>query len=537
MPAIDARATTTGPVHDTDICIVGTGPAAMTLARSLPASCGRITLIESGGLDPDPDLHALNETIEAGYPRRREFMDRVRLFGGSSNLWPGRCMTLQPWDLEPRDWITHSGWPISFPELAAYYPIAARQLGLPTAAHPVLAGTGTGTGTGTAGNDTPGLFTPELWRDLAVWARKPWRIGAAQWRDLHRDSRRTLLFHLSALEITLTPDGAAVESLRAASTGGTQMQVRARTFVLAAGTLENTRLLLASRGHSAQGVGNPHDQLGRYYMDHPRAVIGRVRVSPKARLGDLLGKPLPDGRLKSALVLAPTVQRAEGLAGCLLELEPSYTPGSTLLYGTALETLRRLYRRRYGCGPDAKVPFRQAAHHLYQVTLREIMPHRLYHWTHQLKKQRAGELVVVAHCEQMPNPQSRLSLSDRRDRHDIPLLRVDWRVGDTELHSASRTLQLLDERLGQLGAGRLIARETDILFGDAAHPMGSTRMSRDPRRGVVDSDCRVHGIANLYVAGGSVFPTGGYANPTLTIVALALRLAEHLGRTSRCRTN
>ena len=134
----------------------------------------------------------------------------------------------------------------------------------------------------------------------------------------------------------------------------------------------------------------------------------------------------------------------------------------------------------------------------------------------------------MIHCEQAPNPASRVTLTSDRDRFGTPTPCLDWRVGEPEQRSARRLLQLLDGVLRRQGLGEMIEADDMLQFGDAAHPMGTTRMSGDPRTGVVDANCRLHGVGNLYVAGSSVFSTGGYANPTLTIVALALRLAEHL---------
>lgn len=526
MPVLNVASEDPGAIHETDICIIGSGPAGGTLATALGQMSCRVTLVESGGIDPDPALQSLNEIAYSGYPGRQDFMTRVRLFGGASNLWPGRCMRLRPLDIARRDWVANSGWPISYDELARYYPAAAQRLGLPS-----LPNRPDATDIYAYGGDEAGLAEAgELRPDCALWGKSPRRIGKADRRRFERRGDRTLLLSLTALELRMNEAQTRVTTIRAVSPGGRRVELRAHVFVLACGGLENARLLLASHKQYASGVGNTHDQVGRYYMDHPRAIAGRVRLTGRPNLGRLLGVPLADGRLKMGLTLSPDRLETEGLLSCLVDLEPSYSPGSTLIYGSAMEAARRLYRRRFGHHAGQRVPLAVAGRYLYQLTLRELMPHWLYHQLHFIRKRRATELVAVAHCEQAPDPASRVTLTADRDRFGMPKPCLHWQVGEPEQRSAQRTLQVLDSVLRRQRLGELTESDATPEFGDAAHPMGTTRMSSDPRAGAVDSDCRIHGMDNLYMAGSSVFATGGYANPTLTIVALALRLADHLRR-------
>ncbi len=524
MPILNAASDAMTTTLETDVCIIGAGPAGLALAAALPPMRRPVTVVESGGVDPNPALASLNEIVQQGDALRQDFMSRVRLLGGASNLWPGRCMRLRPRDLAPRPWVPHSGWPLAYDELSQYYPGAARLLRLPPLPEtsdasdccPVIGAEGRLTG------------ADELAADWALWAKSPLRFGKAMGPLFKPAKGDTLVLNLTALELRVNEGQNQVTAIRAAGPDGKVVELRARVFVLACGGLENARLLLASRSQAVAGIGNGTDQVGRYYMDHPRAVAARLRLTGRPNLGRLLGVPLADGRLKLGLTLAPTIEQTEGMVGCLVELEPAYSPGSTLIYGSALEVVRRVHRRRFGHQPDMPVSWGAASRYLYQLTVREIMPHRLYHLLHHLRKRRATELVTVLHCEQAPDPANRVTLTHERDHLGLPRLGLHWRVGEAERRSARRLLQALDVVCQRHGLGALADADGSIQFGDAAHPMGTTRMSSDPRHGVVDADCRVHGIANLYVTGSSVFPTGGYANPTLTIVALALRLADHL---------
>jgi hypothetical protein len=173
---------------------------------------------------------------------------------------------------------------------------------------------------------------------------------------------------------------------------------------------------------------------------------------------------------------------------------------------------------------------------IYLLAPRELMPHTLYRASRLLKgwlSRGVSELIVVNYCEQLPNPQSRVYLSEKRDQLNVPRLVLDWRIRAEETRSLMRLQALLDSHLRthQLGyVDNTSEPFSELLYTDASHHIGTTRMSTDLRTGVVDADCKVHGVDNLFIAGSAVFPTAGYANPTLTIVALAIRLAEHLKR-------
>jgi len=524
MPIVDTQ---TGRPHDSiaaDLCIIGSGPAGLTLAAALADTRMRILVVESGGLEPDPRTQALNQIEQTGQAETGAFMTRLRLVGGTSNVWPGRCMRLGPLDLGARDWLGLRGWPIGADEFDRYYPAAARILRLP----PLPRVTDASDLCRPSGAEARLLADSALVGDTALWARAPLRFGQAN-RDLLRHAPQlTLLTHLTAVDIRLNAGADRVVAIRAVTAAGRTLELKAGRFVLACGGLENARLLLASNSRCAAGVGNAEDQVGRCFMDHPRAVLGRLDLSPGVDMGRLLGLPLAAGRLKTGLALAPERQRAAGLVNALLELEPVYTPMSGRVYGSAQEVVRWMLRRRYGHQSDAGVSWAEATRYIYQLTLREVIPHRIYHLLHRIKRRARRQLMAVVHCEQPPAAHNRVRLGQSRDRLGMPRLLLDWRVGAAEARAAEHLLRALNQACRRQGLGALAPDHPAGPFGDASHHMGTTRMSDTARHGVVNADCRVHNIANLYIAGSSVFPTGGYANPTLTIVALALRLAEHL---------
>lgn len=491
-----------------------------------------VCLIESGGLHPEEDTQALCDLKSAGYPVRENFMSRARYYGGSCNLWAGRSMQLTEADLAGRGWVPESGWPIPHSELAAYYAAAAGVLRLP------------GLERFDARTFAPEMTRPErtlfsrgpLVPRVSLWAKRPLRFGAAYRSRLRRSPRVRLVLHANATGIRLGPDGTAVEALEASTLEGRRLSVRAGIYVIACGALENARLLLVSRDVHTSGIGNEFDLVGRYFMDHPRCVHGRVRLYPGQRLPLLRGRPLRDGKVQLGMGLSSEIQRREGLLNHYATLESEFSGYTRARYESFVQTMKVLLRRGYaGSRWDVgRSGLGEVPGLIYLLTPKELMPHFLYRLNARLRErlpQRAEEgCVVVYFCEQPPDPESRVTLGPERDRLGMSRLVLRWRIGPEVTRSVLRLQELLGKRLKDAGIGELEPSDAEIRYTDASHHMGTTRMGDTPRTGVVDTDCLVHGLSNLYVAGGSVFPSAGHANPTLTIVALSLRLAERLKR-------
>ena len=308
--------------------------------------------------------------------------------------------------------------------------------------------------------------------------------------------------------------------------------MRAKTFVLATGATENARLLLASNDRVPHGLGNDHDLVGRYFMEHPHVWSGYFVASDPAFA-------LPTSRFRIQRVngvavmakwtVAEEVRRRERLLGYCVSIHPVDTPEISDGTYSAVRLLRGLRDRRM---PP------HTGRHLKRVV--GGLPGIVSDLADRRRRKRAGRreagtgrVYRMDHMgEQMPDPESRVTLSHERDPLGMPRVRLDWRLAAEDLRSMARSQEILDEELRRTGAGRLqifLDEETPPpgLKG-GWHHMGTTRMDDDPKRGVVDRHGAVHGIANLFVTGSSVFPTVGYANPLLTVGALAIRLADRL---------
>jgi choline dehydrogenase-like flavoprotein len=526
----DARALAPGALVEADICIVGGGAAGLTLAQQLARSSLSICLLESGGEAVEPDIQSLYDMESSGYPQRQNYMSRARYFGGSCNLWAGRSMRLDPIDFESREWVPDSGWPIRYEEVTGYYPAAAKVLELPGVTPADLDGYRNAMTADEIALFADGTFSPTT----PLWARRTQRFSSYL-RRLRQAPRIRALLHASLTGFQLNEAGSAVTSARAGTLAGNTFTLRAGRYVLACGGLENARLLLASRDRHPQGVGNAHGLVGRYFMDHPRAVYGRVHVPANVRLSALRGRPLPDGKMQIGIGLSAETQRREKLLNHYVTLESQTSGYAEARYQAMVQTAKVLLRRGHaGSRWDfGRMKFRDLPEMVYLLSPKELLPHWMYRALVACReaiprKPSPRTYIVVYFCEQPPDARSRATLTNDVDALGVPRLSLHWHIGDEVRDSMRRMQSLLQSRLAATGMGRLDPGGDDFDFTDASHHMGTTRMSVDARQGVVDTDCRVHGVDNLYIAGSSVFPCAGYANPTLTIVALSLRLADHL---------
>ena len=529
MKFIDANQLRPASNVETDICIVGAGAAGITIASGLSNTSRNICLVESGSHYPDEQVQSLYDLENVGYPVRENFMSRARYFGGTTNLWPGRCLVLGENDFKKRAWVANSGWPIDYAELVDYYRIASGTLRLPDFDHfnPEVLSNKLGKCEAALMKD------PCLSLNVALWAKRPRRFGRDFFTQLKKAPNIKTLLNLNVVGIVLNDNAGSVKCLVALTLNGEKVAIFAKYFVLACGGLENARLLLLSRDKQKNGVGNKYDNVGRYFMDHPKCVQGRVQLKDGVNLSNFLMFPLKNGKIQLGIRLSDRIQKEEGLLNNYLSLHVKYSDKAQDSYHVFVQRVKRLLRRGHaGKRFDAfdsqitKIPDL-----IYLLQPQEIMPHTLYRLYARYRNQKIDEFVIVNYCEQEPNSESRVTLSRQRDRLNMNLLRLDWRIGSKEQHSMVRLQELLHEYLRSNDAGYVVDschKNESLDYLDASHHMGTTRMSDDPRKGVVDKNCRVYDVANLFVAGSSVFPTSGHANPTLTIVALSLRLADFL---------
>ncbi|MCB1885206.1 MAG: GMC family oxidoreductase [Geminicoccaceae bacterium] len=500
-----------------DVCVVGAGAAGITLALELKGQGLDVVLLEAGGAEVEDGSQALYAGRAPGLPIELDWA-RLRCLGGSTNHWGGRSRPFGPEALRPRPWFAPEGWPLAADDLAAPQARALElcEIGLapgedwdaPLAKLEARAFAG-------------GRLKPGLWR-----FSPPTAFGERYGKDLDAAPDVRLVLNAPLVGIDLDGGLGRVVRLRVQNRTGRRATVRPGTVVLAMGGIENPRLLLAQRGQTPDGIGNRHDMVGRCFMGHPvyepLTVALADGVVPPAFLAD---RDLPDGR------------RVEGFLGLTPEAQADLKTGAIdgAFYAggqfgpPGVKALRRILRevRQGHFPPNLAGEIGTVAGDLGGIA-REAML-RLG-WQGALNTYTVSILL-----EQEPNPMSRVRLGDESDALGLPRVVVDWRLSDRDKATVRTYARVLAEEVGRVGLGRAYledwASDESLDFpqhGNSAHHMGTTRMGNDPRSSVVDPDCRVHGLDNLYVAGSSVFPASGSVHPTLNLVTLAVRLAGHL---------
>lgn len=531
---------------DADICIVGAGPAGISIALALLGSGLNVVLLESGGEGNDESTQALYQGVVED-DRMHSPLDRYRMrrYGGSSTVWGGRCMPFDAIDFEHRTYVPLGDWPIDLNDVAPFYPRANALCEAGDFEYKAHTAFGSTMPALIQGFDTPHFSADSLERFSC-----PTDFGA-RYRNRLRDAQNVrLVMRANLTRITMDATCKTVQSVEARSLTGAVFSIRARKFVLAVGGLEVVRLLLNHPGSSGRGLGNAHDVVGRYYMCHLAGTIGEVRFADKVKVQHGYSRSDEGVYCRRRLALLPQTQQAQGLSNFVARLhhpritDPQHRTGILSLLCLARFMVPYEYAKRLYGGRRMSVGL--WFHHLYNVLLDlPAVVGFLWHWVRYrtlaarkfpsiVVKPRANRYSIDFHAEQLPNPQSRVSLDARTDQWGVQRLRVDWRYTPRDVESVKAALALLAEDLAGSGVARFSyepaeVEEEMVRYGAyGGHHIGTARMGTDPATSVVDAHCKLHEVDNLFIAGSAVFPTSSQANPTLTIVALALRLADHL---------
>jgi choline dehydrogenase-like flavoprotein len=522
----DARQVPDEATLGADVCIVGAGAAGITLALELAGTGLSVVLVESGGLNEERASRRLNAGETDGLPYGPLEALRVRALGGSTHRWGGWSRPLAREDVEPRPWVRNSGWPIPYEDVTAFYERASELLRLGPLDYDTAA-------VERIPNPRVRLIPLQGSRVASFLIRfsPPARFGTMYVESLRRAENVRCLLHANAVELVTDAGGGRVERVRIATLQGKRFEVAPRVAVLAAGGIENARLLLLSTRVSPSGIGNEHDLVGRYFMEHPVLDMGRLLREPGAPPLDLYDTTFSyhnpaiavDGVAVTAYLAAtPQVERHEQLLRHRVLFRTAYRGEEAA--GT--EALKRLMgRSRLPVLRQRRLwDVARVARHAPRVATAVV--------GRRLKVRRLERVVaVLTIVEPEPIPESRVTLGTTRCALGLPRACVTWRLSERVTHTFRRATAIVGEELARAGIGTIEPIPEDGAQRSPMwcwHHIGTTRMSSEENQGVVDPNCRVHSISNLYVAGSSVFPTAGCDMPTLTIVALAVRLAAHI---------
>ena len=510
-----------------DICIIGAGAAGITLALELEATGLRVCLLEAGGAMYAAETQRLLEGNAGGerHPILRE--SRVSALGGSTTVWAGWCRPLEALDFEPRDWCQAIGWPFGLDELRPFYIRAHEICGLTAFDYDP--------------NHWAGVLGPE--RILSGDPNFSNEIFHIQVRNfgfhyadaLERSKNIDLVLHAPVTRLRM--EGASCIAAVFRTPAGHELEIQADRFVLAAGGIENPRLLLLSANDPAGAPGNAGGLVGRYFTDHAFVDPGTLVLNAPDSLDFYSARPVSRDRgassVRGALSMRRDAVEREQLMNAALFFHPRYEAHPVFATDEvkALLTLWNKLQQRAVPGGiwDYVSRAARAPHRLALAVARKLA---VGHGPARRWRMRVLFEVGFRY-------HNRVTLSDERDRLGRRLVRIDWQIGDDDIENMRRVLHLFDQSVREAGVGHLEPAFPDEpaawrqALESGKHHMGTTRMHPAAEHGVVDGNSRVHGTSNLFVTGSSVFPTGGYANPTLTIVALAVRLGDYLKRSSR----
>jgi choline dehydrogenase-like flavoprotein len=498
-----------------DICIIGAGPAGITLLKELSKTQLSVSLLESG----DSRFNKTGQSTRGGESVGRPYVplqrSRGSAFGGTSNLWDPdlglRCHPLEEIDFEARPWVQHSGWPFDRAHMQPYY----------QRAHD-LCELGAFDYDASERSDVLGASSDQQFSTTLFKFAKT-DIFRNQLAEFEGAKNVNLVVNATVLGLEVDDGSPKIARARATTASGRNVLAEADTFVLATGGIDNARLLLLSNTRYPQGIGNQNDLVGRFFMEHLHLNSGYLVPQQVPFQLPAIYPEHKEQRVKTvgALVVAPDAQRTHSIGNFSAFIH--LTSAASRAQGArSLRELAQFFSQGYLSS--------SVFGHLANVLRDPIAVARMVRDRLTKREASLAELTVMA--EQLPDPESRVTLSSKLDQFGRPKPKLDWQLSDQDLKTIRLGQGVIDQELRSMGLARLVSKYDETspppTISGGMHHMGTTRMSADPKQGVVDADCKVHGIPNLFVAGSSVFPTGGYANPTLTVIALSMRLADHL---------
>jgi choline dehydrogenase-like flavoprotein len=471
-----------------DVCVCGTGPAGITTARQLAARGKRVLLLEGGGLsysDTSQDHYNGKSVGRPFWPA----IGRLRYLGGTSNHWTGLCALPQPAIFEDHDGVGLPGWPISREQLLECLDEAKEVLDI--------------AGKDLSQTKQPGFTSP--WFDRFGGALSaPTRFFEKYGAEIRQSREIDAFYNANLVDLTLNDDLARVKHLRMQNYNGMISDVSSVRYVLALGGIENARILLNANRQVPAGIGNHSGMVGRCFMESLNVPAGRFLVTD------------PEFWQVPSISLVPSeaMMRLHDIADGAIDFMPNVSMSDLRSYGR-LRVLKEFLHQTECLLPG----LRDLARRISDFNC-------------------PGDGLIGTLIEQEPNPDSRVSLTDDVDSLGLRRIQINWQLNEHDFKTIRTIAIQAAKEMARLGLARvqlapfILNPDLEIPAGGHGHQMGTTRMSVDPRFGVVDKNCRVHGVQNLYLAGSSVFPKSGGRNPTLSIVLLALRLGKFLSDSS-----
>lgn len=505
---IDARLIENNTTIQGDICIIGAGAAGISMALEWINTPYKVILLEGGGFDYDEKVQDLYKGTYSGQKFPDFTSSRLHYFGGTTGHWAGFCSPFDDLDFEKRDWVPYSGWPLKKKDLDPFYERAHKTIQL-----------------------GPYNYDLKYWQSKLpymypfpinehVIRTKIWQYNQARFGKMYKETlviaeNIHLYTYANAIEIDTNETVSEVKQITVKNYTGKTHTVKAKQFILACGAIQNTRLLLNSNKKAKAGLGNDNDLVGRYFMEHIEVNVAELHmIKPFAT--NLYSFEMGVTKVSGELGITPEVQRQEKILN---------GTSSVNLIPETIDNQTRINRWKHDDSTEAYIK------------------NMANSWKEADEESTFGlgaigkKFNLNIRMEQAPNPNSRITLGTEKDALGMTKAHMNWDLTFLDKKSIRTIYYLIGKEIGASGFGLLKLRdefrdENDTTFPEDTHGgnhhIGTTRMNEDPKKGVVNINCQVHGINNLYIASSSCFPTAGCPNPTLTIVALTIRLSDFL---------
>jgi choline dehydrogenase-like flavoprotein len=500
---IDSRVLDDNSIIEGDICIIGAGAAGISIALEWMNTPYKVILLESGGFEYDVKIQELNAGETSGQKYFPLQSSRLRFFGGTTGHWQGMCSPFDPIDFKKRSYVPHSGWPISREDLDPYYARANKTIQLGPYNYDLEYWK----------NEIPNLIpfpldSRVIWNKM--WQKNPTRFGET-YKDTIVNSKNIFLYtYATVVNIQTNKDITSTDVVHVRNHSGKKFKVKAKYYIMACGAIQNARLLLASNTQAVKGLGNVNDNVGRYFMEHFEMICSELWLFNKFPT-DLYFAD----KIKAELAITEAAQIQYGILNGTSKLRPLDVYKNVK---PAIETWQDTDPRK-----------------ALQTLQKSSWLTKLLRLKSKMVEPTA--FLLDTRMEQCPNPNSRVTLGSDKDELGIPKAHLHWELTALDKYSLRKIHEIIGKEMAISGLGRVklkefLQDENNSNFHENAdagwHHMGTTRMSEDPKNGVVNPNCKVHGINNLFVAGSGCFVTAGAPNPTLTLIALSIRLSDHV---------
>ncbi|MDB3997548.1 FAD-dependent oxidoreductase [Candidatus Pelagibacter sp.] len=489
---------------ESQICIIGAGAAGITLALELSKKKFDIVLVESGDFKSNDTV----QNLYAGYNTGKEYpieSSRLRYFGGTTNHWGGMCRPLDEHDFIKKDYVNYSGWPFSYNELKPFYSLAHNYLELGKYDYSI-----------DHGRELKKSFRQCLLEKSVIIEKKlfkrstPVRYLKKYKKNITKNKYIRCYNNINIINLHLSNDKQHCNEAHGVSIDGFKLNFKSKFFIICMGGIETPRLLLNSSKQEKKGFGNINGLVGKFFQEHPHLYSGELLLNPKldpSKFFDCGGDWMNVKKKKPTSIWPIYTLTSE------IQLKEKILNGSISLRGNLSN--KSIIKSNNPLLKD----------YMEKMTS-NIFGHR--------KNSKLLRIPIFSRTESSPNPNSKITLSNKKDILGQYKINLNWELNELDFKSIYKTLEYFNAEANRLNIGRVQINYEDTKekfeFWGGQHHMGTTRMHTSAKQGVVNENLRMHNVDNVYISGSSVFPTSGFANPTLTIVALSIRLASYLSK-------